>query len=370
MRLSSRRRMLQTSVGAGCALALTGCFGPPKDPTIRVLDQALPGSLIREFRKKQSLSFGLQPGKQRLELFEQLKKELNPEKSWNPLAKDPVPPLLSLLGSDWLPQALALNLLQPLDPKSFQGVWDQVPPRWQQAIQAYGSDESQLLGIPWRWGMTAIAYNSHKIAFPIQDWADLWRPELTRKLTLPDHPREVIGLTLKKLGRSYNDPLQESETILGSELKALHEQVLAYTSESYIQMLQIEDSWIAVGWTEDLFHLQQNFPHFKVVIPRSGTAIWWDLWVAPRPPEGYGDLWQQWQELIPAWFNFVLDPSIASRVVNLSQLASIYPTPDLSPRLKNRIDFTSDAVAQSDIWDPLSLEQAKRYLTLWQDISL
>jgi putative spermidine/putrescine transport system substrate-binding protein len=359
--------MLQSGAGAGVALALAGCFGPPKDPTIRVLDQVLPTSLIREFRRKQSLSFKLQPAKHRLDLFEQLQKDLNPKKSWNPLAQDSIPPLLTLLGSDWLSQARDLNLLQPLDPGSFQEGWNQVPPRWQRAIEAYGSE---LWGIPWRWGMTAIAYNSRKLSFPIENWSDLWRPELTRKLTLLDHPREVIGLTLKKLGRSYNDPLQEREEILISELKALHQQALTYTSQSYIQMLQIEDSWVAVGWTEDLFHLAQNFPHFKVVIPKSGTAIWWDLWVTPRPPEDHKDLWQNWQELIPAWFNFVLDPKIASRVVNLSQLASIYSAPDLSSQLKNRVDFTSNAAEQSEIWDPLSPEQAKRYLTLWQTMHM
>ena len=45
---------------------------------------------------------------------------------------------------------------------------------------------------------------------PITQWEDLLRPEWSRRLVLPDHPRVVIGLGLKAVGASANveDPTQ------------------------------------------------------------------------------------------------------------------------------------------------------------------
>lgn len=38
----------------------------------------------------------------------------------------------------------------------------------------------------------------------MQDWEDLWRPELAGKIAMVDSTREVIGMVLKSMGASYN----------------------------------------------------------------------------------------------------------------------------------------------------------------------
>lgn len=38
----------------------------------------------------------------------------------------------------------------------------------------------------------------------MQDWADLWRPELAGRISMVNSPREVIGAVLKYMGASYN----------------------------------------------------------------------------------------------------------------------------------------------------------------------
>lgn len=48
-------------------------------------------------------------------------------------------------------------------------------------------------------------FNSiHECRIHLQDWADLWRPELAGKISMVDSPREVIGAVLKSMGASYN----------------------------------------------------------------------------------------------------------------------------------------------------------------------
>ena len=38
----------------------------------------------------------------------------------------------------------------------------------------------------------------------MQDWADLWRPELAGRISMVDSPREVVGAVLKYMGALYN----------------------------------------------------------------------------------------------------------------------------------------------------------------------
>jgi putative spermidine/putrescine transport system substrate-binding protein len=82
---------------------------------------------------------------------------------------------------------------------------------WQEIVkrdrQGQVSNTGEVWGAPYRWGTTVIAYRRDKfreLGWTPKDWSDLWRPELRDRISVVDQPREVIGLTLKKLGRSYN----------------------------------------------------------------------------------------------------------------------------------------------------------------------
>ncbi|NJM56440.1 MAG: hypothetical protein HC857_01815 [Synechococcales cyanobacterium RU_4_20] len=95
-------------------------------------------------------------------------------------------------------------------------------------------------------------------------------------------PREVIGLTLKSLGASYNTADLSAVAELKPKLAALDGQAKFYSSNHYLEPLLLEDTWVAVGWSGDLLPLLQRDRHLALVYPKSGTALWADLWVQPR----------------------------------------------------------------------------------------
>jgi putative spermidine/putrescine transport system substrate-binding protein len=109
----------------------------------------------------------------------------------------------------------------------------------------------------------------------------LWRQELRARLSLIDQPREVIGLTLKKLGYSYNTLDLERVPHLKSELLELQKQVKFYSSKHYLQPLILGDTWLAVGWSSDILPLAARNRKIAAVVPQSGTSLWADLWVQP-----------------------------------------------------------------------------------------
>ncbi len=348
----TRRHLIQRGSRAALALALgslglTSCGERPvRDAPIRGLRQMMPNSVIQAF----SHEYGLRDRPTLLESRSDL---------YAALAQDGSPqPTLTLLGSDWLDRAIRADLLRPFDPEQLPATWKDLDPRWQQAPQRQG----QIWGIPWRWGATAIAYHRRRVPDPIRDWADLWRPELRRRLTLPDHPREVISLALQSLGRSANSRIDPQAPDLLDRLRSLHRQVLSYTSTDYQQILRMGTSWAAVGWTEDLFELQRNYPLYQVVIPASGTSLWYDCWVQPRQGEP--------ADWIPAWLDWVLDREHTPRIVELSQIASVMPLESLQSlgQLAERPDFDPQTLVKGELWDPLTDDQSLALLTLWQQM--
>ena len=363
MRLS-RRELLQ---GILLGLMVTGCGGHL--PLIVALKQGIPASLVNEFRRRTQARFRLQLVDERAQLLTYLRQSVQPPKlAWWDLSRRLPVPTLSLLGADALDRAMAAGWLDPLPPELLGERWFDLDPRW----QAAAGREGQIWGVPWRWGVTAIAYRRDRVGKPIRDWEDLWRPELTGKITLPDHPREVIGLVLKKMGRSYNDPLDPEDVELRQELGSLHRQVLAYTSADYLPILRLADSWVAVGWSQDLYATQANYPELEVVIPASGSAIWWDVWVRPhlKNPADPESTQTDAGSLLANWIDFVLNPEFAPRFVNLSGIPSVLPLDlaQLAPRLQRRADFQISTWQRAEIWRPLSSAEAESYLNLWDQM--
>ena len=296
----------------------------------------------------------------------EFKAESLPSKLWQELqnypniAKDKAPNLMSL-GDGWLDQAIAQSLIQPITPNLLEKIpkWQKLSPLWQQSV----TRNNQMWGIPYRWGATAIAYRSDKLKFEITQWADLWRPELKLKLSLPDDAREVIGLGLKKMGLSYQlENLAERPDVfskLTQELKSLNSQVLTYSSDNYLQSLLADDTLAAVGWTSDMYKAQRTNPNLKVVIPQDGTALWSDIWVIPKGEVAIASL---------EWINFCLTPEIAAQITSLTDAVS--PSGELeqvpSSVKSDPIKFFSqDIFAKSELISPLSPSTLTQYKDLW-----
>lgn len=216
-----------------------------------------------------------------------------------------------MLGDAWLAEAIAEQWLQPLAIADLDA-WQQLPARWQTLVrrdrQGNPDPEGEIWAAPYNWGSTLIAYRSDKFAelgWEPRDWEDLWRDELRDRLSLLDRPREVVGLTLKKLGASYNTADLDTVPNLASELQALHAQTKFYSSRDYLQPLILGHTWAAVGWSSDILPLVARYNNIEAIVPSSGTALWTDNWVVPAvKTEALG-------ELERAWMSFYWQPESA-----------------------------------------------------------
>uniref|UniRef100_A0A5B7C2B1 Putrescine-binding periplasmic protein-related n=1 Tax=Davidia involucrata TaxID=16924 RepID=A0A5B7C2B1_DAVIN len=198
------------------------------------------------------------------------------------------------VGDSWLNFAIAKALIEPI-----QGVEDQdwfrcLSDKWMVYLRRNSEgkldSEGRIWAAPYRWGCMVISYKKNKFQkhnlAPIEDWADLWRPELAGKIAMVDSPREVVGAVLKYMGASYNTNNIDSEVAGGrnavqQKLALLGKQVRLFDSVNYLKALGVGDVWVAVGWSSDVLPAAKRMSNVAVIVPKSGASLWADLWAIP-----------------------------------------------------------------------------------------
>lgn len=393
----NRRSLLISAASIGLSHFLTGCSGESSSTLrVKLLSNSIPPQILNKFRKhleqsSNSAVLKFSPEAQLATLFSQLQmwkqrgEQAGPASpgwvSRLPLIGDRSDiglPDLVTLGNYWLTKAIQQQLIQPLDVTQLSG-WKQFPQdrRWQQLIrrnsQGQPDPNGSIWGVPYRWGSTLIAYRQdifkrHGLQ-PITDWGDLWRSDLQGHVSLPDQPREVIGLTLKKLGKSYNTQDLAAVPTLEAELQALHRQVKLYSSDAYQQPLLLGDTWVAVGWSTDLLPLLQRTHQIAAIVPAAGTSLWAELWV--RPAAQAAGI----PAIVAEWINFCLQPDVAVQLSLLSQAASPVVSPAAArttlPKSlqQNSLILPSDEILDSsEFLQPLPQSAVNQYLALWKRI--
>ncbi|KAG8066122.1 hypothetical protein GUJ93_ZPchr0004g39856 [Zizania palustris] len=222
------------------------------------------------------------------------------------------------VGDSWLGYAIHKGLVEPVKNAEEQDWFLSLSDRWKEP-QWRSRSKWFNMGVPYRWGTVVIAYNRNKFKRhnlkPIQDWEDLWRPELAGKIAMVDSPREVIGAVLKYLGSSYNTNDMESEVSGGKEtvlesLTQLQKQVQLFDSMNYLKSFGVGDVWVAVGWSSDVIPAAKRMSNVAVVVPKSGSSLWADLWAIPSATKfgtnRTGGRTRGPSPLIHQWFDFCL----------------------------------------------------------------
>jgi len=362
-----RRSLLLGAATLALSQLAAGCDSKPI-LKIRSLKNGIPAQLVSKFSREVQPSPLLQVTQEG-----QLKEVFALLQEWKQDPKSKNPANLVMLGDYWLTLAIRQKLIQPIEPAKFAN-WPQLPERWQKLVRR--NDDGQLdpkgkiWGAPYRWGSTVIAYRTDKfkaLEWTPTDWKDLWRAELRDRISLPDSAREVIGLTLKKLGKSYNTQQLAQVPNLKKELASLHPQVKLYSSDSYLQPLILGDTWLAVGSSGDLLPLLQNQKDIALVVPVSGTALWTDLWVEPASSGNP-------VSLVEKWIDFCLQPRVAPQLSLLAKASSpiivgMKPE-DLPFAIRTNPVLLPDAkiLAASDFLLPLPDAGIAEYRSLWQEI--
>lgn len=228
--------------------------------------------------------------------------------------------------SDYMVQEmLGLNMLLPLDRSKLQGLSNLL-----EKFQNPKYDAENTHSVPATWGTTGLIYNT-KLSPAPQDWEYLWqqKSQLSRKMTLFNDVREVMGATLRSLGYSYNSTNPDQIEKAYQKLVQLKPALSSFTTDGWRDQVVTGDLVMAMAYSSDAIETIGNNPNLKYIIPTSGSSIWTDTVAipktAPNPEAAY------------AWINFILEPTNAAQMVERLKFA----TPNrvaieqLSPELKS-----------------------------------
>lgn len=386
----SRRSLLTGLAGISLSYWLTGCANQNQPSlNVRVLNRSIPPQILNEFRKY--LQQSSQPGKLNFVPELQLQTLFSLLQTWKQQGGSPTSASsggfpsagsasttvadLVTLGDYWLAKAIQQKLIHPLEPNQIKN-WSQLPQndQWKALVtrndQGQPDPKGKVWAAPYQWGSMVIAYRSdifqEKGLQPPTDWRDLWRSDLQGHLSLPDQARAVIGLTLKKLGKSYNTSDLTKVPNLAAELRALNQQAKLYSSDAYLQPLLLGDTWVAVGWSTDVLPLMQRSQQLAVVVPQSGTALWANLWVRPIGTAATAP------KLVNEWISFCWQSQIASQLSLLSRAASpaiLTATPtELPHNLRRNSVLLPDAaiLKNSEFLQPLPDAAINQYREVWR----
>lgn len=232
------------------------------------------------------------------------------------------------IGDSWLRVAISGGLIEPIENAEQQDWFKRLSPKWQAYVrrdqEGHLNTRGLIWGVPYRWGSMVIAFRKDKLSknnIPgIEDWKDLWRPELTGKIAMVDSPREVVGAVLKSLGASYNvqdfdKDVEGGKEAVKQQFLALKKQVKVFDSVHYLKALGSDDVWVAVGWSSDVIPVAKRMSNIRVVAPKSGMSLWADLWAIPAataiPSDKIGSRVYGASPLVHQWFDFCLQPARA-----------------------------------------------------------
>ncbi len=370
-----RRNFLQGASALTLGSLLVGCRQTPAIK-IELLKNSVPVQMVSKFRQELKdsplLDFVPQPQLQDLfGLLQKWKQSGDPDNTQNTINRAD----LVMIGDYWLVPAIQQNLIQPLDSSQWQQ-WSQLPPQWQTLVKRNAEGlldpQGQVWGAPYRWGSTVIIYRKDRfksLGWTPQDWSDLWREEVRDRISVLDHPREVIGLTLKKLGASYNTTNLNFILDLEAQLQQLHQNIRLYDSDTYLKPLITGDTWLAVGWSTDIPVKMQRQHNLGVVVPASGTALWTDVWVQPASQPAFSE-----SSLAQEWIDFCWKPEVAKQMSLLTGTTSPVVvkmnSQTLPEALRNDAMLFPKAsiLDQSEFLQPLPQATLQQYGDLWVKI--
>lgn len=195
------------------------------------------------------------------------------------------------------------GLLKQLNHKRIIGL-DNLFPQFQNPEY----DPNNSYSVPMIWGTTGFIYNSEILKTAPEDWDYLWqnRTKLSKRITLVNDTREVIGGALKMLGYSYNSQNEKQIEQAYKKLQILKPHIAAFTTDGWRNQIMSGDLVLAMCYSSNALELTRENPKLKYVTPKSGSSLWTDAIALPKTSSNIDGAYE--------WINFMLKPEVTARI--------------------------------------------------------
>jgi spermidine/putrescine-binding protein len=172
-------------------------------------------------------------------------------------------------------------------------------------------DPGNKYSVPWQWGTTGLGYNTKRVpGGKVDSWTALYEPDpsLSGRVSMLREVTEVIGCTLIYLGKNPDSANSADLDQVVQTVKALKQKVkkLKFSSDTYIDELAAGETWLAQGWSGDVFQARGDNPDVAYAIPKEGSLRWADVMCVPKDAPH--------PDTAASFINYVLHPNVAARI--------------------------------------------------------
>jgi putrescine transport system substrate-binding protein len=208
--------------------------------------------------------------------------------------------------NQFIPTYRRLGLLQPLRQDLIPNLVN-----LDKAFVETDYDPGNKYTIPWQWGTTGLGYNTKRVpSGKVDSWTALYEPNpsLGGRISILREVTDLIGCTLIYLGKDPNSTRDADLQQVVGTFKDLRRRVknLKFSSDTYIDQLAAGETWLAHGWSGDVFQAQGDNADISYVIPKEGSLQWADVMCVPKDAPH--------PENAARFMNYVLHPKTAARI--------------------------------------------------------
>lgn len=261
-------------------------------------------------------------------------------------------------------QAKAENLLQPIDVSAIANYGDISQEMSQSPMLVTGDD---VYGVPWVWGLTALAINDKSFDTPPTSINVMWDEKHKGRVIIRDDAVEAIQFGALASGQNIND-INDMDAVK-EKLTSLMPQIRTFWSAENDWNQMVASNQIDVGtyWSgsADRAKTQFNLP-VTLVIPEEGSVAWLDAWSIPVGAKNV--------EGAQAFINYMIEPGFYTEwvtKVGAPVSANTKAVEALPEDSFNRTTMGDPAIAQRiQFQSPITDAQREEYLKVWQELKV
>lgn len=343
------KRVLTMMLTALMALSLVATVSAQEEPVLNIFtwDTYIDGQTLANFTEETGIQINYTPFNSNEEM---LIKMSAPDNGFD-----------LILASDY-----AINILRKegqllaLDKEQLPN-YDNLDP----AFLGKYYDENNEYTVPYTAGTPLIVYNADYVDIPITGYESLWDEALRDSVTVIDDARNIIGITLKTLGHSFNTTDDEALEAAKEKLMALRPNIRSFNYDTPHQDLLSGEVSVAYMFTPFVMLALMENPDLQVVYPEEGMGFGIDSLVisadAPHPGNAH------------KLMNYLLDGEVAAFVAQqqlyLSPVAAAKPFIPEELRDNPALNIPAEILGETEFIMDLG-EYESVYQQIWTEFKL
>ncbi|HPY43124.1 MAG TPA: spermidine/putrescine ABC transporter substrate-binding protein, partial [Clostridia bacterium] len=226
-------------------------------------------------------------------------------------------------------------------------------------------DENNEYTVPYTAGTPLIVYNPDLVDIEITGYEDLWNPALKDSVVIIDDARNIIGITLKTLGYSFNTTDDGQLAQAREKLMQLRPNIRSFNYDTPHNDLISGEVSVGYMFTPFVLLAMDEMPNLKVVYPKEGMGFGIDSLVisasAPHPDNAH------------VLLNFLLDSQVAGNTAAmqyyLSPVATAYEFIPEYLRDNPAIRIPPEILGETEFIKDLG-EYESKYQEIWAEFKL